>query len=145
MTIHPVGAELLMRADGHADTTKPAVAFFCNFAKAPNKNSDGCTRRKAYRGKRGKIPIILSIGTRRKWLISFWFRPLTSDTINLVRTEWEKTQNTVRTLYCLLHTSTNDGIQRDMNGWTCSIHFSFRDKGHMIYIINCSWVAARWQ
>ena len=39
-------------------------------------------------------------------------------------------QNTVRTLYCLLHASKSDGTKRDMNGWTCSIPFSVRDKGH---------------
>ena len=63
--ICPVGAELF-HAGGRTDRYDEACScFFRNFAKAPNENNDGCTRRKAYRGKRGKTPLILSLDTRR--------------------------------------------------------------------------------
>ena len=118
-----------VRTDGQ--TRRSLQLFFAaTLQRRLVKTNDGCARRKAYRGNWGKTPLALSLGTRREWLISLWCRPLQSDTINLLRTEWDRMHNTVRTSYCLLHASTSDGKQRGMNGWTCSIPFSVRDNGH---------------
>lgn len=99
------------------------------------KGKHGFTRHEVCRGNKGKASLILSLYTRWRWLINFDFLPLYLR-YPLNERGWRigcVSNFVLCTAYSVPLKS--EDIKRDVNGCTCSIHFSVRDKGRTRFVI----------